>query len=281
MRRSNSTSDFIGLMSNTSLPTSFVINLPRDKERRETMAARLDKLGLPYEIFEAVNGYELKPEELGFYDSKKRCRYFGRDLEPGELGCLLSHYKIYQKMVADNIEHAVILEDDVIFEDNFPHVLEALLETKVPWDVIRFLGSKKIYKRGCRKIVPLVGEYWLARLPTAPGGAHGYLITLRAAHIMLKHMQKNWMPIDTLQGRTWETGLETLVTHPAPLYPDERAGSTIGDARFDKTVTLQGWERKLFPLFRGWFKLNETLGKKYTYLSSWFRDTRAKANYKV
>jgi len=263
------------------LPPVFVINLPRDIQRLEDMGRQLDALGLPYQIFEAVDGYALKPEDMGFYDRKKRCRYFGRDLLPGELGCLLSHYKIYEKMDRDNIEYAVICEDDLIFENDFKDVLERLLSpqmrSKVPWDVIRFLGSEKIYKRGCRKIVPLVAHYWLARLPTAPGGAHGYLLSLKAARVMLSHMQKNWLPIDTLQGRVWETGLETLVVHPAPLTPDPAAGSTIGDERFDKTVKLTGLEKTLFPLFRAWFKTSENLGKRSVYVMSWFRDSRRKA----
>jgi len=92
---------------------------------------------------------------------------------------------------------------------------------------------------------------------------------------MLKHMQSNWKPIDTLQGRVWETGLETLVVHPAPLHPDPGAGTTIGDERFDKTITLTGLDRTLFPLTRGLFKINENIGKKWVYWSSWPRDKMA------
>jgi hypothetical protein len=88
-------------------------------------------------------------------------------------------------------------------------------------------------------------------------------------------MQKNWVPIDTLQGRCWETGLETLVVHPAPLYPDPQAESTIGDARFDKTVCLTGIKKVLFPLNRAWFKLSESLGKRFVYLGAYFRDKKA------
>ena len=243
------------------------------------MQARLEALGLAigedFYFIKAVNGREMPEEYAGLYDRAKRLRYFGRDLKPGELGCTFSHYKIFQKMVAEHLSHAVVLEDDVIFEEDFPQVLRALLETDTRWDVIRFLGSPKIYKRGCRKIKPLVGEYNLARLPTTPGGAHGYLLTLGAARRMIDYMQSTWMPIDAQQGRMWETELETLVVHPAPLYPDEAAGSTIGDARFDKTPQITGLARMLFPLNRAFFKLSETVGKKYIYWSSYRRDKKA------
>lgn len=262
-------------MSKSEFPPVFVINMAKDLERRNVMKERLEKAGLPFEFFEAINGYELDFKNAPYYDRKKRLRYFGRDLFPGEVGCLLSHRGIFEKMDKENIEYAVVLEDDVIFEDDIRDVLDALLKNKRHWDVIRFLGSEKIYKRGCRIIEPLTGKYHFARLPTTPGGAHGYLLTLKAARAMLKHMQKNWVPIDTLQGQSWKTKLETLVVHPAPLYPDPAADSTIGDDRFDKTVCTTGIEKTLFPLNRAWFKLCENIGKRYVYLTSWARDKKS------
>ena len=258
-------------------PPVFVINMPADADRRVIMTERLKTTKVPYSFFEAVNGRGIDIKNAPYYDSSKRCLFFGRDMMPGELGCLLSHRAIYEKMDHENIPYAVVLEDDVIFEDGFHDTLMALMKTPVHWDVIRFLGSPKIYARGCRKIAPLINHYWLARLPTAPGGAHGYLLSLHAARVMLKHMEKNWVPIDTLQGRTWQTGLETLVLHPAPLHPDQTAASTIGDKRFDKTVQLTGWKKQFFPVFRSWFKLCENMGKRYVYLSALPRDIKHKS----
>jgi glycosyl transferase family 25 len=252
----------------------FVINLAKDAERRSAMQHRLNAIGLRFTFFEAINGKDLTEEDCEFYDAGRRRRYFGRDMTPGELGVLLSHSHIYEKIVQENIETALVLEDDVVFEDDFLDVLRALLTTKTRWDIIRFLGSEKIYRLGCRKIEPLVGKYWLARLPGTHGGAHGYLVTLRAAKVLLEHTRRSWVPIDTLQGRCWNTGLESLVVHPTPLYPDPAAGTTIGDARFDKTVRLTGWERALYPAFRFWYKLGETVGKRCVYWGAWRRDRR-------
>ncbi len=257
------------------LPPIFVINLPRDTQRRAEMTARLDRLGLPYHFVEAIDGKAMPEAYERLYDRTKRLRYFGRDLKLGELGCTFSHYKIYQHMMEKSIPHAVILEDDVIFEDDFEDVLRALMNTKTRWDVIRFLGSEKIYKRGCRIIKPLVGRYALARLPTTPGGAHGYVLSREAARAMIGYMQRTWMPIDALQGRMWNTGLETLVVHPAPLYPEPDNVSTIGDERMDKSLEIDGLSRKLFPLFRGWHKITEQIGKKYIYWSAYLRDKMA------
>ncbi len=264
-------------MGAENLPPIFIINMQKDTTRRKAIDARLKKAGLEGIFIEGVNGCDMNDTEISaVYDSVKRKRYFGRDMTKGEVGCLLSHRKIFAKMVDEQIPVAVILEDDVIFENDFKQALGAMINTSVKWDVVRFLGSKKIYKRGCRKITKLGDtRYQFARLPTAPGGAHGYALTLKAAQIMLKHMERNWLPIDTLQGRCWETGLETLVLYPAPLYPDPEEESTIGnDTRFDKTLKLEGAARTLYPLTRTWFKLCENIGKRRVYWGAWLRDQR-------
>ncbi|MCB9989177.1 MAG: glycosyltransferase family 25 protein [Rhodospirillales bacterium] len=264
-------------MSKIDLPPIFVINMAKDTDRRDGINARAQNVAVELTFIEAINGREMSDTDIAaVYDSAKRKRYFGRDMTKGEIGCLLSHRNIFEKMVKEDIPLAVILEDDVIFEPDFKDALTALAQSSRKWDVIRFLGSEKIYKRGCRKIAPLGNtRYQYARLPTAPGGAHGYLLTRNAAEIMLKHMQRNWIPIDTLQGRTWETGLETLVLYPAPLFPDPAAATTIGnDERFDKTVKLTGLPRLFYPLTRAWYKLEDTIGKKRIYWGSYLRDKK-------
>jgi glycosyl transferase family 25 len=256
-------------------PTVFVINLQRDSVRRAQMRERLDAIGLPFRFLDAVVGDGLDLDTCTRYDGVRRRRYFGRDMTRGEVGCLLSHLKAYEIMVEEGIDTALVLEDDVMFEPDFPDVLRALHATPVRWDIVRFLGSEKIYRLGRRIIAPLVGRYFMARIPGAHGGAHAYLLTRAAAGVLLEHTRRSWMPIDTLHGRCWETGLESLVVHPAPLHTDPAAGSTISDARFDKTVRLQGIDRTLYPLRRFWFRFTETLGKRRVYWSSWWRDGRA------
>ncbi len=258
------------------LPPVFVINMEKDAHRRRAMKDRLDAIGLPFAFFDAVDGRALSLDACPVYDGARRRRYFGRDMTRGELGCLMSHRAVYRKMLDEGLEAALVLEDDVLFEDDFPAVLRALMTTPVPWDLIRFLGSAKIYRRGCRIVAPLLGGYALARLPSTHGGAHAYLIRRAAARRLYLHTERSWVPIDTLQGYCWRTGIESLVVHPAPLRTDDAAGSTIGDVRFDKTVRTAGLARALYPLSRFWFKLWENSGKRYVYWSAWFRDRRSR-----
>lgn len=258
------------------LPPVFLINMARDVARRRQMTERLDAIGLPFTVVEAVVGATLDLATCAHYDGARRRRCFGRDMTAGEVGCLLSHRAIMQRMVDENIAAAVVLEDDVCFEPDFPDVLHALMATTRRWDIVRFLGSDKITRLGRRRIAPLLGRYWLARIPGTHGGAHAYLLTQAAARVLLRHTERAWMPIDTLQGRCWMTGLESVVVHPAPLHTDPAAGTTIEDARFDKTLQIDGITRALYPLRRFAFKFGETLGKRYVWWKTWWRDGRGR-----
>ena len=67
------------------------------------MTERLNPLGVNYSFIEAVNGSALDLKTLPVYDGARRRMLFGRDMSKGELGCLLSHRAIYQKIVDEKI----------------------------------------------------------------------------------------------------------------------------------------------------------------------------------
>lgn len=45
--------------------------------------------------------------------------YHRRQMTMGEIGCFLSHYQIWQKMVEKQQQEVLILEDDIRFESYF------------------------------------------------------------------------------------------------------------------------------------------------------------------
>ena len=238
------------------------------------MVERLGKVGLTPTFFEATDGYQLDIPNLADYDGEKRRRYFGKDLKAGEIGCLLSHRAIYEKMVAENIPKALVLEDDVFLADDFRDVLQDIQKTTVPWDLIRFVGHGKVFDIGYRTLAPLNHGYSITRVPTTPSGAYAYLLTLKAANRLLHFMQKNWVPVDIIHSRVWQTRLETLLIHPSPVIPDLEGPSTIGDERFDKAKHIRGFTKLLHPLYRFWYKLSNGAGKRIHYLLTWARDRK-------
>jgi len=84
----------------------FVINLDRRKDRREHLKKELSRLDISYTRVSAVDG-----EDEGVPDID--------GLTPGEVGCILSHKKVLEKIIEEKVRLPLILEDDIIFEDKF------------------------------------------------------------------------------------------------------------------------------------------------------------------
>lgn len=106
----------------------FVINLPQCVDRKHNMEIQLKKLGLPYKFIEAVDGKALSSEEKNtLCDFKKIYKRYHRMLSDGEIGCVLSHKKVYDYMIKNNIPKAIILEDDAILKNNFIDCYNELL----------------------------------------------------------------------------------------------------------------------------------------------------------
>ncbi len=259
-----------------TFPPVFVINLERSADRRAEMSALLDPLHIHYTFFKAVDGSALNICTLPDYDRTRRLLFFGHDLSPGEIGCLLSHRAVFQHMVDNNIAHAVVLEDDVIVVSDFAAVINDLLAAPVAWDVVRFLAYEKVQKAAGRDICALPTKpYTLSRISTLSGGAYGYMLNLKAAQTFLRHMKKTAIPVDTLQGYVWKTGLETFVLRPSPVSSDPCNNSTIGNTRFDKTTQLEAWQKAVYPFTRAWLKLSQNIGKRVAYLAAAGRDKKA------
>lgn len=243
----------------------FVISLPEATERRAQIASHLKELGLAHEIVDAVDGRGFDVPAHTAYNGRRRRLLFGRDLTGGELGCALSHRSIYERMADENIPLALVLEDDVVLSEDIPAVLKVLSGMTDRFELVRFLGSKKVARLQQRVVADLGGGYSLNRLRTTPGGAHAYVVTLSGAQKLLRAMQRIDVPIDTLMGMVWRTGLNALIVQPGLSYQDGDLPNYIGQTRFDKSIALKGWERTVFPFTRAYCKLYEAAGKSWSY----------------
>ncbi len=246
-----------------------VISLEDAQARRDVISARLRSLGIPFEFVPGVDGRKLDVATHPGYDSLKRCINFGRDLSNGELGCMLAHRNACRHVLDSGYAAALVLEDDALLTDDLPGVLADLLAMRERWDLVRFLGRKKNY-RASRLIAPLPhGRAHLARPLGTPGGAYGYLLNPRAAKRLLELTEPIWLPIDTLHGMTWRTGLKTLSVVPSPILPDDDTPSCIDGQddhrRWDKSVTLGGGWRLAYPLTRAFHKL------RFAVMGRWMR----------
>lgn len=90
----------------------FVISLERSMERRSALYARLRSLGLSAEIFSAIDGASLTPDQA-HYDGRRRRLLYGKDMTSGEIGCARSHVAVCTEIVRRNLSGAIVLENKV------------------------------------------------------------------------------------------------------------------------------------------------------------------------
>jgi glycosyl transferase family 25 len=113
----------------------FCINMASDVRRRRLAQRQANKLGLErFRFVDAVVGTDLDIQQLvgnGIYDDEAAQRYHGRSLAPSEIALSLSHAGIYQTMLDEDLNQAIILEDDVLF---LPRNLDALDLSNLPED---------------------------------------------------------------------------------------------------------------------------------------------------
>ncbi|KAL1516582.1 hypothetical protein ABEB36_000479 [Hypothenemus hampei] len=215
-----------------------MINLKRRPDRRERMEKCFDELGLEVEVFEAVDGKLLNQtflETLTFMPEFKD-PYHKRSMKLGEIGCFLSHYNIWNQIVANNYEITFVLEDDIRFESFFISRLIKVMEEvlKFPnWDLV-YLGRKRLqdkdepWVKGTQFLVEPSYSYWTI----------GYVLSLNGAKKLIdaKPLTKlvpvdeylpilfNKHPRDNWKNYYPERNLIAFSAAPLLIYPTHYTG---------------------------------------------------------
>ena len=127
-----------------SYPPIYVINLKRNPERKLYIQRQLDALNLEYQFVEAIDKYDLISKasrtkianqlDIDKVNMESLYDYSHHRHRIGPVACLLSHIKVYNLIIQNNIPYACVLEDDSDILPVFPKILTAA--QKVPWDVL-------------------------------------------------------------------------------------------------------------------------------------------------
>src|SRR5215203_1051955 len=98
-----------------------VLSLNSALERRQTFVNAAKDTDLQWEFFDACTG--LSPYLL--YDAEEAEETNGRRLLPGEIGCYSSHVEIWLRLIDDDVDQYIVLEDDVVVDwgalEDFAH----------------------------------------------------------------------------------------------------------------------------------------------------------------
>ena len=147
----------------TSQPDVYVISLEQDRERRKLLIEQLTCADISYKLVKAVDGYQLSAAELRRYNRArkeyfKKLSYFlprslshfmeiitrkkfikntlAKDLLAGEIGCSLSHLKVYQEIVNRGTPWSIILEDDAQLVTDISPLFDEITQLEQKWDLV-------------------------------------------------------------------------------------------------------------------------------------------------
>ena len=176
----------------------YVVSLKSAENRRINIINQLKRINFEYEIIDAVNGKELSQNKLAELVDTDIVKKYPNWLTLGAIGCSLSHHKIFSKIIEDDIDYGIILEDDAKVLPNFESVIRKLIDNKLlEKDTVTLLYTqnfrKKIVEVSLYDEKKIYNNYTLNYTINSESleTAIGYIISLNTA----KKMKKFILPI--------------------------------------------------------------------------------------
>ena len=241
----------------------FVISLKRHKDRQSSIINFFEKANLNYEIWYGVDGRE---ENINTYNiSRKKVQRFWHNpisccsytmiLSDTEYACALSHIKLYEYIVKNNIQFATIFEDDI-----YPTSSKT---TELINNIDKIYNQSKfdiLYLYHNDKLKSFASEYKIDNFTFLPVGVYGfdwffnrrrvvystccYIITLEGAKKLLAKAYPVRMPADTL------TGLMAYNKLKAIKSMDHLVGMVDIESSLDRIKKTRPWYKEKFQQIR-------------------------------
>jgi glycosyl transferase family 25 len=239
-----------GLMSNIPI---YVINLARAGDRLASMQAVLGRLNLAFERIEAVDAAELTPDrvrtlvvprlgaaiaQLPFFlrtDASGPMIYIPehhRYLVAGEIACHVSHSRAITACIESAADGAMIFEDDVEIDADFPALLQAVSELPRGRRIVKFEGLARV--RELNLPVARAGGRDINLMLKPTTGAAAYYISREAAVHLLPRLFPIREPYDAFLRQYWRHGIDVLEMVPFPVR--QRPTGSMIDGRLNQPV---------------------------------------------
>ena len=144
----------------------------------------------------------------------------------GEIACALSHALLYKKITDENIDNAIILEDDVTLSDDFSVMVKQQLCEKSGKDFIF------IYHLFARAMVwgkvPFLNKHSLVKFARTPNSTAGYYLN----NYMAKYLYENTVPISWVAD--WNVNIASM--NSGAIVPRIAQHPAIENSGLEKTV---------------------------------------------
>ncbi len=183
------------------------------QKRRENIEKFIRTTSFDYEFIEAINGKELKVPHIHYSEKKYRLAH-GKKTNLSELGCYFSHIEVMKRFLETNYTHALILEDDIVFDSTFETLVNELLNHHKRYDLVRLSG---FHSGTPVKIIKLNNGYSLCCNYTKQTGSAAYMVNRKAAKKIKEKLLPMWLPYDHAFDREWRFGVKTMSVYPFPI----------------------------------------------------------------
>lgn len=185
-----------------------IINLERRLDRKEKITKMLSNQNIDnYEFITAVDGSTLIPTE----DIYKL--FYGNDFNyrTGVIGCALSHYNLWKRLLddADN-NYYIIIEDDVTICNNFNEKIQKVIE-QILRDNIPFCSIGGYFDKSLNENIDNLQIIYDDNAKHIEGTG-GYVITKDGAKTICDFIQKNsiYRAIDYIAYSTFDMKIHKL-----------------------------------------------------------------------
>lgn len=223
----------------------FVINLDERPDKFKNAQEQLIAQGLNCERISAVRGSDLTQEQIEqAYDKEANKQHYMKTMSVGEIGCYMSHRAAWQKIVDENLDYAIILEDDAEPTESFATGIETLKTIK-NWDFIKLQGG-----RGGRRIIETIETQnpiiKVARYDNTPVSCLAQAVSHQGAKKLLAKSKRFYRPVDVDIQHYWEKDIDVIGLEP----------KLIDKGNFDSDITAvsqnqgRGKKSKLIPRLR-------------------------------
>lgn len=228
---------------NNIFKKTYVINLSQSHDRLIDMKNHLDSNYITWERFDAIDGNKLSKDEI-----EKNTTFMCKTLCSKQMiGCALSHKKLWEKIVDEDVDNALIIEDHIVFKEGFESILEnAWKELPSDWDIL-FLGcgglcDKNGYQDVSSVLFNLIKPYKNNKsikknniiIPELPTGLYCYAISNKGCKKLLKRINKINFHID-YQISSNHDYINIYAVYPK-LINLTRAKSIINTFNFPKSI---------------------------------------------
>ena len=225
----------------------FVISLKSDEARREKLKERFKNYG-EFKLVEAVGGRTMSAKEYYGY-ALPSLEAYGRLLSPSEVGCSLSHARVYEEFLKSDAKFALILEDDVIGDESG---IKKAFETTAKMDEGSALicgaqdGLDGRFSAFGKK---LDEDFWLVskRSYGTIYRAAAYVLDRRAAEKILQTHKKALCVADFWQILLLKNGLKMYFSDIF-AHPTDLAGSNIQAERVQRARDKASFKTRLNSL---------------------------------